>query len=70
MDTSDEAADQRRYSYSLTCPCGAMLRGDSEDEIVDNSFAHLRQEHPDMADDYGREHILFMAVRLPRRDTT
>jgi hypothetical protein len=42
------------------------LRGDTEHEIVDLSFAHLRAAHPDMANDYEREHILFMAVKLRR----
>lgn len=40
------------------------LTGATEDDIVDVAFAHLRELHPDMADDYEREHILFMAVRL------
>ena len=54
------------YLYALTCPCGEKLSGSSEDEIVEASFAHLREKHPDMADSYEREHILFMAVRLRR----
>jgi predicted small metal-binding protein len=54
------------YFYRLTCPCGASLTGDTEDEIVDVSFAHLREAHPDMADEYEREHILFMAIKLKR----
>ena len=52
------------YQYVLSCPCGARLTGDTEDDIVDTSFAHLREKHPDMAESYEREHILFMAVRL------
>jgi hypothetical protein len=54
------------YEYVLRCPCGTVLRGGNEDEIVDVSFAHLREEHPDMANDYEREHILFMAVKYRR----
>jgi hypothetical protein len=52
------------YYWLLRCPCGTPLEGDSEDEIVEVAFAHLREKHPDMADDYEREHILFMAQRL------
>ena len=52
--------------YVLRCPCGTALTGATEDEIVEVSFAHLRAVHPDLADDYEREHILFMAVRLVR----
>ena len=55
-----------QFHYVLTCPCGERLTGDTEDDIVEVSFAHLRAEHPDLADDYEREHILFMARRLVR----
>jgi predicted small metal-binding protein len=54
------------FYYLLDCPCGTSLTGDSEDEIVDVAFSHLREAHPEMADDYEREHILFMARRLVR----
>jgi len=54
------------YQYVLRCPCGDSLYGLTEDEIVDVSFAHLREKHPDMADDYEREHILFMAIKVRR----
>ena len=54
------------FHYVLSCPCGLTLTGASEDEIVETSFAHLREKHPDKADSYEREHILFMAVRLRR----
>jgi hypothetical protein len=50
----------------LTCPCGATLTGATEDEIVEVSFSHLRAKHPEMAEDYEREHILAMAQRLVR----
>lgn len=60
-------SDEKRpveLHWVLSCPCGATLTGDTEDEIVDVSFAHLREQHPKMADEYEREHILFMARRL------
>jgi hypothetical protein len=56
----------REYDWILRCPCGKLLKGGSEDEIVKVSFTHLRSEHPGMADGYGREHILFMAERYGR----
>lgn len=66
MDASDGTPDHIDLHYVLSCPCGAQLTGLSEDEIVETSFAHLREKHPDMADHYEREHILFMARRLKR----
>jgi hypothetical protein len=51
------------YQYLLRCPCGTNLTGATEDDIVEVAFAHLREKHPEMIDDYEREHILFMAVK-------
>jgi hypothetical protein len=60
------ATTEPEFHYVLRCPCGSALTALTEDEIVDVSLAHLRAEHPHMADDYEREHILFMAIRLRR----
>ena len=64
MSATDDATIEPQFQYVLQCPCMQTLRGDTEDEIVERSFAHLREAHPDMADSYEREHVLFMAVRL------
>ena len=45
----------------LDCPCGERLVGRDEDELVANAFAHLRAVHPQLADEYTRDHILMMA---------
>jgi hypothetical protein len=50
--------------WVLRCPCGETLTGDTEDEIVAVATEHLKAIHPDMADNYGPEHILFMAQKL------
>ena len=55
-----------QFHYVLDCPCGTTLTGGTEDEIVEVAFAHLREVHPDMADTYERDHVLFMARRLVR----
>jgi predicted small metal-binding protein len=44
----------------LTCPCGTQIKGENEDELVDNVQAHLKAEHP--SHEYTREQILFMAI--------
>lgn len=53
-----------QFHYVLSCPCGETLTADSEDEIVNTSFAHLREKHPEMADKYERDQILAVARRL------
>ena len=64
MSATGDATTEPEFYYVLQCPCGQTLREDTEDEIVEASFAHLREKHPEMADDYEREHILFMALKL------
>jgi hypothetical protein len=45
----------------LQCPCGQLLIGADEDDLVEKAMEHLREKHPELADHYTREHILFMA---------
>ncbi|WP_435743056.1 DUF1059 domain-containing protein [Nocardioides sp. SYSU DS0663] len=44
----------------LTCPCGQVVKGQDEDELVQGVQAHLAEEHPGR--EYDREMILFMAT--------
>jgi len=67
VSATREVPRDLEFHYVLNCPCGTTLTGVSEDEIVQASFAHLRDKHPEMADEYEREHILFMAQRLVRK---
>jgi predicted small metal-binding protein len=46
----------------LQCPCGEVIEGKDEDDLVEKAFAHLKEKHPELADVYEREHILFMAT--------
>jgi hypothetical protein len=64
---SGDPKGEIQFHYVLNCPCGTVLTGLTEDEIVEVSLAHLRAEHPQM--EYEREHILFMAQRLVRSAT-
>ncbi|GEP37798.1 DUF1059 domain-containing protein [Nocardioides psychrotolerans] len=45
---------------TLTCPCGTVIRGADEDDLVALTQAHLATEHPGR--DYDRDSILFMAT--------
>ncbi len=56
--------DDPKYLYILDCPCGHTMEEPTEDAIVETAFAHLREQHPQMADEYERHHILFMARRM------
>jgi predicted small metal-binding protein len=42
----------------ITCECGYIVRGETEDEIVDLTFDHLRSDHPQLADRVTRDEIV------------
>jgi predicted small metal-binding protein len=46
---------------TLQCPCGETIKGASEDDLVAKAIDHLKAAHPEMADRYTRDDILFMA---------
>ena len=46
---------------TLTCPCGEMIQGEDEDQLVEKVNEHLAEKHPDLAGHYTREQILSMA---------
>jgi hypothetical protein len=46
---------------NLQCPCGELIAGTDEDDLVKNVEAHLAEKHPDLVGHYSREQILFMA---------
>jgi hypothetical protein len=55
---SERAIKEVSVKTTCPCPCGALIRGEDEDDLVEKTFAHLREKHPHIADDYEREHIL------------
>ncbi|HKP90240.1 MAG TPA: DUF1059 domain-containing protein [Thermoleophilaceae bacterium] len=45
----------------LRCECGVTVRGETDDEVVERAEEHIRQNHPDVADDVTREQLLSMS---------
>jgi predicted small metal-binding protein len=43
------------------CECGANPSGETEDELVSAVQAHVKEAHPEMADQMSRDQILAMA---------
>ena len=42
----------------ITCECGEIVRGETEHEVVELTFAHLRSDHPQLADKLQRDDIV------------
>lgn len=50
-------------SRRLICPCGQLLVGEDDDELVAVAKQHLADRHPDMGPDpYTRDEILAFAL--------
>lgn len=49
----------------LQCPCGEVLVEETEDEMVAAATVHLEEEHPQLAEKYTPDQILFMATEWP-----
>lgn len=45
----------------INCECGYKVTGASDDELLDNAEAHVRERHPEMAGQVTREQLLSMA---------
>lgn len=48
-----------RVKRNLSCPCGAPIVGEDEDDLVQKTQQHLAENHPDH--EYSRDEILFIA---------
>ena len=46
----------------IDCPCGATVQGETDDELVANTEAHIRDKHPEMVGTMSREDILSRAT--------
>ncbi|MEJ2856350.1 MULTISPECIES: DUF1059 domain-containing protein [unclassified Saccharothrix] len=44
---------------NISCPCGERIVGEDEDDLVEKTQQHLRENHP--GHEYSRDQILFMA---------
>jgi predicted small metal-binding protein len=42
----------------ITCECGEVVRAETEEELVELTFRHLRSDHPALADQVSRDDIV------------
>ena len=47
----------------LSCPrCGAPIRGDDEDDLLDQVERHVEQEHPGLVGRWSDDELLDLAL--------
>ena len=56
------APNNRLHNHTMarqiTCECGEIVRGETEHEVVELTFEHLRSDHPQLADKLKRDDIV------------
>ncbi len=45
----------------INCECGHVVRGETDDELVERANAHVEQAHPDLVGKITRDDLLAMA---------
>ena len=45
----------------INCDDGFVIKGETDDELVENAYAHMKDKHPDLYSTLSREEILGMA---------
>ena len=48
-------------SMVINCECGYVVRGESEDELVQRAERHVEETHPELKGRISREDFLGMA---------
>ena len=45
----------------INCECGEVVRGETDDDLVAATEAHVKRDHPDLVGKLSREDILAMS---------
>jgi predicted small metal-binding protein len=56
--------DNVAMAYLINCDCGYVSRGETEDELVEETIRHIEEVHPDMAGKVSRDDLLAMAEEI------
>ena len=51
-------------AYLITCDCGYVARGETEDELVADVNRHVDEVHPELAGTVARDDLLAMAEEV------
>jgi predicted small metal-binding protein len=48
-------------SKLINCECGQVVRGETDDELVENAESHINRDHPELVGKVTRDDLLGMA---------
>ena len=60
----DTGRKEQIMAKQINCDDGFVIKGATDDELVTNAYAHMKEKHPDLYSTLSREEILGMAVAV------
>lgn len=45
----------------INCECGQVVRGETDDELVENAMRHVERDHPELVGKISPEDLLAMS---------
>jgi predicted small metal-binding protein len=48
----------------INCECGQVVRGETDDELVENATEHINGSHPELVGKLSREDLLGMSEEV------
>jgi predicted small metal-binding protein len=51
-------------AFVLNCDCGYVARGETEDELVEETTRHVEEVHPDLVGQISSDDMLAMAEEV------
>jgi hypothetical protein len=51
-------------SKVINCDCGYVVRGDTDEQLLEGARAHISSDHPDMVGKIADEDLLAMAEEV------
>ena len=61
ISTLKEDREESTMARRITCECGQVINGSSDDELVQKAEQHVNESHPDLVGKLSREDFLGMA---------
>jgi predicted small metal-binding protein len=55
---------EKTMARQINCDDGFVISGNSDDELVTNAYAHMKEHHPDLYSTLSREQILGLVVEV------
>jgi predicted small metal-binding protein len=49
---------EQTMAKRITCECGQVINGSTEDEVVDGAREHMRADHPELFEKVSRDDLV------------